>query len=519
MIHGATLRSYQEEAKELMIGNGRVLLSLTMGAGKTLTSIAAIEELVDNGVVQNGLVFVPSALKYQWQDAIKEFTGVTALVIDGTAPKRAKLYKHMPRYRYTILGYTAVEYDWKIVRDLDYDFIIVDEVTALKSFEAMRSRRIKFLGKRVDIKYGLTGQPIENKPEELFSIMEFVDPEVLGDYRVFDQAFIVRNMRGVAVRFRNLPRIKKLLEPCFYRKTRKDIEDEFPRVITSMLPISLSAKERGLYRRAADYTLAALRKAKDTFGGSFDVHAHYGRADGGSAMAQQLRGQIMSGMLAMRLICNDPGLLRDSALLYEKGKGEGSALASQWLHAGLLDGIPSSSTKRTVTAERLNAILDEDKANKIVVFSAFKGMIRRVQEDMSHVGSVQFTGDMNAIKKRDAQRKFKADPDCRLFLSSDAGGYGVDLPNANYLISLDLPWSTGKKEQRDARIIRISSQWEHVNIMAHLIADSDSIEMWMWQLLGAKEGVSAAFLDGKYDTKGSFTPTLDSLTSFLEGGS
>ena len=109
---------------------------------------------------------------------------------------------------------------------------------------------------------------------------------------------------------------------------------------------------------------------------------------------------------------------------------------------------------------------------------------------------------------------FKDDPNCRLFLSSDAGGYGVDLPEANYLISIDLPWSTGAFEQRESRIIRISSEWEHVSL--YTIQATDTIEQRIWDMIAAKHGVSKAFIDGEFNSQGVYVPSLSSLTTFLE---
>lgn len=125
-----------------------------------------------------------------------------------------------------------------------------------------------------------------------------------------------------------------------------------------------------------------------------------------------------------------------------------------------------------------------------------------------------FTGDMNSTEKDSAKQKFSKDPNTRLFLSSDAGGYGVDLPQANYLISYDLPWSAGKLDQREARIIRLSSQHPHVTIASFVM--KGSIEERQYEMLQQKRGINEAFIDKGYDTQGRFELTLNSLTEFLQ---
>jgi len=128
---------------------------------------------------------------------------------------------------------------------------------------------------------------------------------------------------------------------------------------------------------------------------------------------------------------------------------------------------------------------------------------------------VLFTGDMNSDEKDKAKSKFANNADCRLFLSSDAGGYGVDLPMANYLISYDLPWSSGKLEQREARIIRLSSEFPHVTIATFVM--QGSIEERQYDMLQHKRSVNEAFIDGKHhDTKGGMDITLDTLSKFLK---
>ena len=518
MIHGVTLRPYQVEAVELMRARGRALLSLCMGAGKTLASLAATEDLIDDGVIARGLVIVPASLKYQWQKEIKRYTGRSALVIDGTAAQRKKLYEYVPKMTYTIVNYETVRNDWKFWRDVDFDFLIIDEISYCKSPHAKRTKLVRFLAKRCDVVYGLTGQPVENRAEELFSIMQVVDPSVLGDFRTFEKTFIVRDHWGKAVRYINLKTLRKRMADVMYRKTRDDIADQFPRLISSVVPFDLSPSEHKLYNLAANYTLDRLLEATERFGPGFSLEHHYGEADNAAVM--QVRGDIMAGMLMLRLACDDPNLIIDSAQLYDENKDDegkspvGSALADAFVQGGALDHVADVSTKRKLFDEMLQQVLAEDPANKVVAFSTFKGMIRRIADDTAYLTkSVMFTGDMNAWQKSEAMEEFKHDPECRLFLSSDAGGYGVDLPEANYLFSIDLPWSTGAFEQREARIIRISSEWEHVNLLS--LQATGTIEQRIYDMIAAKHKVSAAFIDGKFDSRGIFTPTLGSLTKFL----
>jgi len=512
VIRDLTLKPFQEEALDLMVGRGSALLALTMGLGKTVTSIAAIEDLADNGALTTGLIIVPNSLKYQWQREILRFTGQRALVIDGPKPKREKLYSYAFRHRYVVTNYDSIVNDWNVVRDLPLDYIVCDEATAIKTFKTKRSKRIKFLGRRVPIRIALTGQPIENRPEELFSIMEFVDAEVLGPFQKFDRTFIVRNHYGRPTRYRNLPLLHDAMADVMYRKSRKDVADQFPRINTAVIPFYLSDVEATMYERVRDYVLNLLLEATGQFGAGFNLAAHYG-ADHDPA-SEQMKGDIMAGVMILRQISDDANLVLQSAANYDSGKGTGSKLAAELVEQGWFDNVPDVSSKRAMFFEFVEEVLAEDCDSKVVGFSTFKGMLRSLALDTASLTkSTALTGDMNARDRDTSIQQFKTDRATRLFLSSDAGGYGIDLPNANHLVSLDLPWSTGSYEQREARIIRISSEFEQVFIT--MLLAQGTIDMRMHEMIEEKGGVADAWLDGSVDAKGGFELNLGSLTDFL----
>ena len=137
--------------------------------------------------------------------------------------------------------------------------------------------------------------------------------------------------------------------------------------------------------------------------------------------------------------------------------------------------------------------------------------------DLIHekLDGTKYTGKMNAKEKEKSKEKFLLDPDCRVFISSDAGGYGVDLPNANLLINYDLPWSAGLTMQRNGRIKRASSRWPMVTIQDLLV--KNSIEERQHEMLQQKNAVADAVLDGQgINSKGGIDMTVGSLIGFLQ---
>jgi SNF2 family DNA or RNA helicase len=506
-----SLYPYQEESVEKMLDRGQVLLGLVMGAGKTVTTISCIENLLVNRDIDRCLVVVPASLKYQWKREIQRFTNSRVTVIDGPAKTREKLWKAAISSQYIIVNTECLIRDLELFKRIPCQAIVVDEATMLKSRSSKRSKMVKRISKPMVYRYALTGQPIENRPEELFSIMEFVDPTVLGPFAAFDRTFIVRDYYGKPVRYRNLNNLHSSMEDCMIRKTREDIADQLPEIIHQLIPVPFDTHGATLYRTIATDLLHQLQQAMSKHGGSFNLWKHYN-----DPASNEAQGQIMSRLTVLRMLCDNPNLVSRSAAIYADPKrpNEGSAYAFDIDSRGYLSKA-IDTPKLNAVVEYIEEVLSADPKNKVVLFSFFKENLRLIKEATSKLTkSVLFMGGMSAEDRDNSKQQFGTDPDTRLFLSSDAGGYGVDLPMANYLISYDLPWSSGKLEQREARIIRLSSEFPHVTIATFVM--QGSIEERQYEMLQQKRSINEAFVDGKHhDVRGGFDITLGSLTQFL----
>lgn len=506
-----TLYPFQEDASQKMADKGQMLLAMVMGAGKTVTTISALEELFDSNEVDRCLVVVPSSLKYQWLSEIKKFTDSTAIVIDGSPKQREVLWRTALRCKYVVVNPETLLNDQNYLTHLGANAIVIDEATIIKSPRAKRSKMLKKLGKKFQYRFALTGQPIENRPEELFSIMEFVDPAVLGRFDVFDRTFIVRNHFGAPVRYRNLSSLNDSLAESMIRKTREDIQDQLPKVINQVVPVPFDRPGASAYEKISRDLQNEISKAITTNGRGFDLWSHYNGGGGSDA-----QGQIMSRLTVLRMLCDNPALVLDSAQAYDdpSQNSSGSQYASSVIKSGWLSQT-AKTPKLDAVITYIEDVLNEDPNNKVVLFSFFKKNLRLIQEATKGLtDSVLFMGGMDASDRDRSKQRFQTDPNVRLFLSSDAGGYGVDLPQANYLISYDLPWSAGKLDQRDARIIRLSSTHPHVTITSFVM--KGSIEERQYEMLQQKRGINSAFLDKKYDQQGKFELSLGTLSDFLK---
>jgi SNF2 family DNA or RNA helicase len=237
------LYDYQDEPAERFIKRGNLLCALDTGGGKTAISIACAEELMELGKVNRVLIVCPTGLKDQWAQALAKFTDLPktnktvkdqtieiaaspgCVVIDGTPAQKQGRYKDAlgPDCEYVICGYDNVVDEIRSIRRLRAGLVILDEATAIKSFGSARSKHFK---SRLFAPYrmALTATPIENKPEELFSIMEWVDPEVLGDYDMFELAYIERDYSGRVIKYKNLDVLNEKMQDAMFRMSIEDPE-------------------------------------------------------------------------------------------------------------------------------------------------------------------------------------------------------------------------------------------------------------------------------------------------------
>ena len=524
MTFKGTLLPYQPEAVDRMCERAKMLVAYDLGLGKTVITIAAIERLMDeNKIKEPGLIICLSSLKYQWHNQIEKFTDGTSnsLVIDGTPKKRAEQYAKAMDWRnsgvdYVILNYEQVVNDWQHVSKLPRGFVVLDEATAIKSFRSKRSKAIKKLT-NVPYRFALTGTPIENgKPEELYSIMQFVDANVLGRFDIFDSAFIVRNSWGGVNYYRNLPTLHNKMKEASVRKAQKD-PDVAPYLPDSIhkdpIKIPMDRKTAKLYSRISADILQDLEDAQVLFGSSFNILSHYGMESKRGGPEDEMRGKIMSKISALKMLCSHPDLLRTSAAKFNEGKGEGSLYADGLVNSGELEGI-IDSPKLNYLIQYVKEFLEQDEANKVVIFATHVDMLDKISEALGKDLCRLYSGKLDAKTKEENKIAFNTDKDVRVLISSDAGGYGVDLPAANLLVNYDLPWSAGSATQRNGRIKRASSTWPSIVIQDVVVAGS--IEERQHEMLQQKGALASAVIDGEgFDDKGGITMTVSSLKQFL----
>jgi superfamily II DNA/RNA helicase len=174
----------------------------------------------------------------------------------------------------------------------------------------------------------------------------------------------------------------------------------------------------------------------------------------------------------------------------------------------------TNATKLEAFVSYAKDFLEQDEHNKLVVFCSYVDMVDIIADRLGRDISVTYTGQLDAKTKEKHKNALNNDPSVRVFVSSDAGGYGVDLPAANMLINYDLPWSSGLATQRNGRIRRASSEWKTIVIQDVLV--TNSIEVRQHSALQQKNAIASAVIDGEgINDTGGVDLTIGTLRSFL----
>lgn len=517
---------YQYEAVDRILADRRLLVAYSMGTGKTVLTIAALEELFGQGDIRGCVVMVPSSLKWQWAQAIAKFTDAptrtvtlrgqelivptedVCTVVNGTPKKRQRQWQAAQHADYVIVSYGAVLHDWRELCALPGDALVLDEATAIKTFSAQTTKRVKKL--RPPFRIALTGTPVENRPEDVFSIMEWVNAQILGRWDLFEKSYINRNFFGGVSSYKNLGLLHQNLSRAMIRKSRLDPEvaKYLPEVTETTRPVQLDKTTRAIYKAILVDLQAAMDELAET-GGHFDLAAYYAGVQSDAAFGAQ--GRLMARLQAARLLLDHPQLLMDSAVAFHAGTG-GSQYAAEFA-AGRYD-LPDLHAAPKLTAlDDLVATMLAEPGTKAAIFTDYRKMLPYLAERLEKHGDlVLFHGQLNSDEKASVLAQFKTDPECRLFISTNAGGYGLDLPEAQYLVNYDLPYSNGVLAQRNTRHVRASSQFKRVHV-TNLVVE-ETIEERVQATLRLRQRLSQAAIDGT--GAGALDMDVESLAEHIE---
>ncbi len=437
------LYDYQLRGALFLAYRGRSILGDDMGLGKTVQTLAAVELLARERGITKALVVAPASVKYQWEGEIRKFTRRAVQVIDGGPEARLDQYAQSTFYR--LVNYEQVVRDREAINAWKPDVVILDEAQRIKNWEAKTSREVKKLKSRYAMV--LTGTPLENKLEELYSIVQFVDERRFGPAFQFLHEHRVLDEHGNLKGYRNLDKIRERLAPIFLRRTRGEVLTQLPPRTDNTAFVELADEQRGPYE---EQRVALARLLAKNYLTDLD------------------RKRILTALVRMRGIC-------DSLFLYDQ--------------------TSRVSPKLDEFAELVPDLVVD---HKLVVFSQWETMAleaARVLEQLN-VGHVVLHGGLPGPQRKAVLERFQTDPACRVFVSTDAGGTGLNLQAADTVVNLELPWNPAVLEQRIARAHRMGQE-RPVRVINFVTRGT--IEEKVLRTLEAKQQMFAGLFDGDAD--------------------
>ena len=440
------LLRYQRDGVLHLAFGERALLADEMGLGKTVQAIAACELLARLKGVGRVLVVCPASLKSEWEEQIARFCDRSTRLVFGPRAQRLDAYRD-PAF-FTIVNYEQVVSDADEINDvLAPDVVVLDEAQRIKNWQTKTARRVKSLHSRYA--FVLTGTPVENRIDELYSIMQYLDPEILGPLFRFNRDFYKLDERGRPVDYRNLAGLRERLQPIVMRRRKADVEGQLPGRTIKNYFVTMADEQRARYEEysAQAARLIAIAQRRPLTKAEFD--------------------RMQKLLACMRMMCDTPAILDSTCRISPK-------------------------------LEELEGILEDvlqEPGRKAIIFSEWERMLAMVRGLAGEMGfdAAWHTGSVSQIQRRAEINRFKNDPACRLFLSTDSGSVGLNLQAASAVINIDLPWNPAKLEQRIARAWR-KGQARSVTVV-NLITEG-SIEHNILHLLGRKQALADGVMDG-----------------------
>lgn len=452
-----SLYDYQKEALEKMVYRKRLVCSMSVGSGKTLTTIATIAVLREiNKTSPRVLVVCPKSLGLQWGGEIGRVLSDTSVVYTNS-PTWERQWAETEKSGYTRFLVTTYQY---LQRNLDsftgehWDVVVADEIQYVKNGDSKTWKALSQI--QSEYFYGLSGTVIENRLDDLFSVMEIVSPGRLGSlWRFLSDYQEVKEVTPTKVLYGDLTNLQDLhqkLDPWVFTLPSSFAASRLPPLLQTQVTVTLSPDLRAHH----DY--------------------HHGEAK--KLLAKSLRGQIshyekmmiQAHLLKARQACNSPELI-----------------------------TKVRPPVRPPKVETFLEVFDSHKTSgeKLVVFSQWTEMLDILQREIKDPQEyARFDGSMTANARKKSVEKFLQDPKCVVFLSSDAGGVGLDglQTVATTVLHTELPWNPARLDQRNGRLHRIGQKGLQVSAIT-MVAE-DTIESKMVELLVAKREIRELALAG-----------------------
>jgi superfamily II DNA or RNA helicase len=436
------LRDYQHEGFQWLArlaawGVGGCLAD-DMGLGKTIEALALLLHRAADGPA---LVVAPTSVVFNWLSEAQRFAPTLRARIFGAGDRAALLRKLGPR-DLVICSYGLLHSETRRLQSQTWHTVVLDEAQAIKNTATRRSQAA--MGLEADFRLIMTGTPLENHLGELWNLLEFINPGLLGSLASFRDRFAVPIERDGCRETRR--RLKKLIQPFILRRTKSQVLQELPPRTEVTLQVELSDEEAAFYEALRQRAIEKLADASD------------GRAQ---------RLQILAEIMRLRRACCHPRLVMEDC------------------------GIAGS--KLALFSETLDELLGNH--HKVLVFSQFVGhlSILRDELDRKRVSYQYLDGSTPARQRKQRVEAFQAGEGDVFLISLKAGGLGLNLTAADYVIHMDPWWNPAVEDQASDRAHRLGQQRP---VTIYRLITQETIEQRIMQLHASKRDLADSLLQG-----------------------
>lgn len=438
----ASLRSYQKEGVHwlerlrTMYLNG--ILADDMGLGKTLQAICAIVQHQSKKQIPS-LIVCPTSLLYNWKEECSKFhPGLRVVVVDGVPANRKRILDSLAQFDVLITSYTLLQKDIEHYKPLAFGYQILDEAQNIKNRGTRNAKSVKMV--QAEHRLILTGTPIENSLEELWSLFDFLMPGFLSSY----DRFLEKYVRGASVsQSKPLEYLRKKVAPFVLRRMKSDVLSDLPPVSEIVYHCQLSEVQQELYRSYAASARDELVKLVQRDG--FDrVQIH-----------------VLATLTRLKQICCHPAI-------FAKERAE-----------------VGDSAKYDLLLDLVQTLIEG--RHKTVIFSQYTRMLQIMRDDLEE-RRIRFAYLDGSSKNRlEVVKQFNEDPSIVVFLVSlKAGGTGLNLVGADTVIHYDMWWNPAVENQATDRIHRIGQKR---SVSAYKLITLGTIEEKIAQMQERKKGL------------------------------
>jgi len=484
-----SLYGYQQQGVRRFLASGRLLLADDMGLGKTAQAIAACHVLFHLERVERGLLIVPASLKEQWLREWRLFSDAPLAVVDGSPADRAGTYR-ATRRGFLVTNYEQVLRDLDVIRRFAPGIVVLDEAQRIKNWATKTAAYVKTL--QPAYRLVLTGTPMENRLEELASILDWVDDMALEPkWRLVPWHAQLADGRREVVGARHLDTLRARLAPCLLRRGRSEVMAQLPSRTDTVVPVAITEAQAEHAELDPPIARLAARAQK-------------------RPLTQGEFLKLMSLLTTQRIIANGMAQLHFQEL---------------WPALSRVARPEEANLKELASPklEHLREIVAQvvvQQGRKAVVFSQWRRMLTlahwAVADLLGEAGlrAAFFTGHERARRRTHNLVDFHDDPAMRVLFATDAGGVGLNLQRAaSCCVNLDLPWNPAVLEQRIGRIYR-PGQRQAINV--YNLVTVASIEGRIAGIVSDKKALFAGLFDGdsnevRFERSASFLGQLERI--------